>query len=535
MTPVQQSPRCRRNRGRRFTARAPVLVLALAGLLCGTSAAAGDPALAELLKRLDASRRANQKITVLADIEALGPKAAPAVPKLLPLLESDEWTLQLAAVRTLMATGAAAKPALPIYIRLLDSRRRSLRSTVTRAIGRLGADAVTAVPALLLQIRRDERLMNRTVASALAEIGAPAAPALVNSLDDRERLRVAVEALRRMKGAALPSLRAGLKAESIDARLWCVVLLRDLGPGARSALDDLSALNDSPWLGLAEASRIAAARIDPTRRSIPGVLDALHRIAAAEARWLEAEQKRLVRRRKSLADLRLPGLEGLHRAGLIDATLATGEAFGYRFRITVSKEKPAFLWYATASPLDGKGPRFAINFRREVRRSDEPIRLEDSCLFPKALEAPPQPLLVVQMLRGIGEGQVLFRGLDRDGDGKLHFGTLPELVKESFVSPTLRDGEAFGYRFKVVVDKADPLKRWYGIAEPAGAGGRLPRFFINETGRVLYSRAAISPPAAGSAAPEGLRPVAPIDATPLAVDSEDDGTRDRESKGTKRG
>ncbi len=87
-------------------------------------------------------------------------------------------------------------------------------------------------------------------------------------------------------------------------------------------------------------------------------------------------------------------------------------------------------------------------------------------------------------LRTIAVAQAMFREGDKDGDGKLDYGTLEELAEFKLVDPVLGSGEKAGYRFTVkgVTDftfqaTAEPL-------EPGKTGQRS--FFVDESGVIRF-------------------------------------------------
>jgi hypothetical protein len=62
-------------------------------------------------------------------------------------------------------------------------------------------------------------------------------------------------------------------------------------------------------------------------------------------------------------------LAALAKAKLIDADLAKGIKFGYRFELCRGSDATEFLWMAVASPILGNGEHFAVNQFRSIRVS----------------------------------------------------------------------------------------------------------------------------------------------------------------------
>jgi hypothetical protein len=129
----------------------------------------------------------------------------------------------------------------------------------------------------------------------------------------------------------------------------------------------------------------------------------------------------------------------------------------------------------------------------------------------------------VRTLERIATAQATFREHDRDGDGKLDYGTLAELTSATLVDATLGAGARQGYRFEVVPSANDPERAWMATASPTAPPGSSqvnPEFgptgehwyAVNQDARVVESTAPI-PISPSAELPAGLLPAAPEDSS----------------------
>jgi HEAT repeat protein len=270
---------------RRSSAISLVLVLTM---ICAARAA--EPrAIGELLSALEAD---DTRPGAIRDLEDLGLDAAPAVPKLIQLLDaSDSWTRGAAAdalgaigkdaaaaiprlidclsegelprystdvgdafsavgIRAAAALGTMGECAVAPLSRALTDRRSPVRSNAACALEDIGPVAETAVPSLIPLLKDKDELVRERAIWALRRINADAAktvPSLVECLTDKNfNIRVAATsalgAVRPMTPAALDALIGALRDDEGDVQNAAAEALGKLGDNAIPAIPALTHL-----------------------------------------------------------------------------------------------------------------------------------------------------------------------------------------------------------------------------------------------------------------------------------------------------
>ncbi len=233
---------------------------------------------------------------------AFGEAAAPAVPRLVELIESDDIVIQRKAFWGLRSTrlteaalpallrqlnhpepeircealgcigrvGAGAEATLDRLVAALKDEDGSVRDSAAAAIGDLGPGAARAVSALIeaLGDRRNGDRLPTFAIRALGAIGPPAIgaiPAMLQTLDGGDDYRVSdvVSAISRMGGPgaqqrALPHLVEQLRSGKRSAQMAVSKCLGAMGPAARSAVPALEAMIASGVDGSVRAAAEAA-------------------------------------------------------------------------------------------------------------------------------------------------------------------------------------------------------------------------------------------------------------------------------------
>jgi len=111
-------------------------------------------------------------------------------------------------------------------------------------------------------------------------------------------------------------------------------------------------------------------------------------------------------------------------------------------------------------------------------------------------------------LRSITIAQSHFCEGDKDGDGRLEFGSLPQLHRAKLVDDVLGSGRKARYLFDVCPSVTEPGARWFGTAVPEDERAGKRWFFVNHSGTIYFSTTGLSPVHRGTCeAPEGLRPI----------------------------
>jgi HEAT repeat protein len=192
----------------------------------------------------------------------LGPKAVPALPKLIQALHDPDLVVAHEACNTLVRIGANAT--LPVG-KLLRDESPWVRWQAINVLLRLGPDAKAAVPALADRVEKAPKVTLRILcAMKLGRLGPDARaalPTLIKAAGDRGNLgtswhaahpssvcEAAIEAVRRIDARAVPAVAESALPTLID-------MLKGDGPGERQAATGALAL-----LGPAAAPVRAALR-----------------------------------------------------------------------------------------------------------------------------------------------------------------------------------------------------------------------------------------------------------------------------------
>jgi HEAT repeat protein len=85
------------------------------------------------------------RIAALAEIATLGPEAAPAVPRIIPLLKDEDPVVRRTAAYALGSIGPEAKAAVPDLKELLDPNLQDQFTAAANALRAIDPDSVPAV------------------------------------------------------------------------------------------------------------------------------------------------------------------------------------------------------------------------------------------------------------------------------------------------------------------------------------------------------------------------------------------------------
>lgn len=245
----------------------------------GPKAAPAVPALAELLGMIEGnSKRDNlNRRILLRTIARTGAGAGQAVPTLAELLQRDNVDLRAEALAVLAELGPHAEPAAAQIGKLLDSPDRLERQRAAATLEKLGPAARPAIPAIAQQLQRadlsdDDTAELLDIVKAVGPGAAQAAPGVIKALDhkNREVSKRAVLALGRLGPAAKGGLEQLAKmaksATFLDTQLAALQALAQLGPEAKSIAPALQAFANEPS-GLRRVwASVALARINDVPR-----------------------------------------------------------------------------------------------------------------------------------------------------------------------------------------------------------------------------------------------------------------------------
>ncbi|MGB7921682.1 MAG: DUF2950 family protein [Pyrinomonadaceae bacterium] len=181
-------------------------------------------------------------------------------------------------------------------------------------------------------------------------------------------------------------------------------------------------------------------------------------------------------------------LKQLYASGLIDAAIADGCGYGYRFKVSVNKDAPS-AFTATAVPIkyERSGLRsFLIDaaglmYERDPKRSDE---YQLSSTIREGTGRVDNESAALSTLRLIQGAQATFQATVGNGE----FGTLKQLFAAGLVDSVLAGGVKGGYLFKLKIERGarESSASFEAIAVPLKYGqSGIRSFYMNEMGVVL--------------------------------------------------
>ncbi|HTU19904.1 MAG TPA: HEAT repeat domain-containing protein [Gemmataceae bacterium] len=233
----------------------------------------GRPAVHALIEAL---KDKQEGVAPLAG-EALGwilPPPKEAVPALREALKIDRPHAAVYA-HALGQLGASARPAVADLTELLaDNEVRPVAAVALVCIDPDQAEKV--VPLLVKDLQATEEKQRQAAILALGWLGPAAkaaAPALVQSLHDRQLVEAKKFALRALGAAAVPSLMGMLKDPKADFRRIAALLLEQIGPVPATDLTPLiAALSDSDREVRAKAAQVVQAIGPKASAAVPALI-----------------------------------------------------------------------------------------------------------------------------------------------------------------------------------------------------------------------------------------------------------------------
>lgn len=181
-------------------------------------------------------------------------------------------------------------------------------------------------------------------------------------------------------------------------------------------------------------------------------------------------------------------LKQLFRAGLIDAAIASGCGYGYRFKVSVNKDAPS-VFTATAVPIkyEQSGLRSFLIDEKGLLYERDPKLEKEYTLSAKLREgsAPPDnESSAISTLRILQSAEATFQSTVGNGN----FGDLKQLFAAGLIDSVLAGGVKGGYTFKLKVEPAsrESSASFEATAVPLKYGQTGKRsFYVNEAGVVL--------------------------------------------------
>jgi len=250
---------------------------------------AGAAAVARLIEVVrDGGGDEARRLAAARALGDLGPRAAPAFPDLLALVERTtvapserrgDWIMAGALTRTLRQVVAGDDPRLvAALIRLLGSDAPAQRFDAALVLGELDPPAPAAIAALVWAAKHEGQGIRHSAALALGRYAGPERAAVVPALleavrDPDEFVRFeAANSLARLRAGApevVPAAIEWLGSNNLVYRRGAAKILGDFGPAARSALPALLGVRSDPDVFVREAVEEALRLIGPTGADPP--------------------------------------------------------------------------------------------------------------------------------------------------------------------------------------------------------------------------------------------------------------------------
>jgi len=197
------------------------------------------------------SERPNLRSTATRALRMFGPKAQSAIPVLLEVITLEgyrgigdagrDWQ-RIDAVAALARIGPDDERVISVIADLLKDRNTNIRWHAAYALERIGPKAQAAVPSLIEAL--GDSSIAKQCTSSLVAIGLVAVPDLVRSLASEKdgSIGAVQKVLLKIGRPAIPDLIKGLNDPSWRVRMNAAFTLGRMGPGAKTAVEDLTAL-----------------------------------------------------------------------------------------------------------------------------------------------------------------------------------------------------------------------------------------------------------------------------------------------------
>ena len=189
----------------------------------------------------DLKKAGAEKLKAIAELEALGEKAAEAAPALIELLPAKNEDVRLGSV---MALGKIGQPAVEPLSKAFASKDADVRFYAIWGLAFVGPSAKSAMPIVVKALADPSAQVRRKAAFALARIDADpdaVVEGLVAALSDTDTdVRDAVaSALPKMSKAAVPVLIKALRDDKKELRPMAIKILGEIGAAAAAAVPEL--------------------------------------------------------------------------------------------------------------------------------------------------------------------------------------------------------------------------------------------------------------------------------------------------------
>jgi len=239
-----------------------VLLLSFPGANGQTNSPEPQRPLIELVRQMDPSRSATDRLQAAEAVAGYGEHA---VPYLLTMLDHQDRKARLIACLALSRIGPKATAAVSRLTEAIDDEDAFVRAEAAYALGRIGPPASDAAARLATLFDNADASLRQSAITAVGQMGRDAATPILSALrrDNRQVRLAACTALQEMQGEggfAVPEL-VDLCGEA-DAELQDAVFLT-LASVGREAIEPLMQLLHQPDEGRRRRAAMALGRIGP--------------------------------------------------------------------------------------------------------------------------------------------------------------------------------------------------------------------------------------------------------------------------------
>lgn len=189
------------------------------------------------------------------------------------LLETDDWSEKISAIRALGALGPSALPAFETLMTYVDSDEdTTLRNYGVEAVGQLGDGAQSAEKRLIQLMDVDGA--EDVALQALASLGVGTDHAMLRAnrlLDDLSRRRFALKIIAgfgEQAGAAIPKLKEILENPETMEKHEVLEAIAAMGSTAKPLLPQVTAWMADESQFIQRIARVTAVELDPEDRSV---------------------------------------------------------------------------------------------------------------------------------------------------------------------------------------------------------------------------------------------------------------------------
>jgi len=252
-------------------------------------------ALEEIMKAIARDDSPRVKRNLLRAVGYIGPKAEPAVGRVVAILKNagEDVTVRAAAAFALGKIGDAAAHTITDIVKAARHHDRNVKQAACRALGEFGPKAAEGVPAIVSVLSDGHVLTVRQAVVALGDIGPPAAKAAgplkakLAGADERMVKSIGL-ALGKMGPKVSPTLLEGAASETANVRAGCVLALGCIRPAdEKNVKAVIKATGDDDYL-VKLCALMGLERLGPAGAPAVGLLRKALKADETEMRWRAA-------------------------------------------------------------------------------------------------------------------------------------------------------------------------------------------------------------------------------------------------------